>query len=182
MDFVQVIAGLDQSPELHMARLILILDAFAEDSQGEDIEGLAKLAKLDFLLRYPVVLKRALEAKGCSARAVCLADHESLSVESEMARYRFEPWDHRYRTLLSILVSKGLVSFSIEGQKVIIALTSTGRGTASQLAAYELFEQYSQRARLLKKHFNMTATRLMRLIYDTFPEIVALRPDEAILT
>lgn len=182
MDFVQVIADLDQSPALHMARLLLILDAFAEDSQGEAMEGLTKLAKLDFLLRYPVVLRRALEAKGYSTRAIRLADHESLSVESEMARYRFDPWDHRYRTLLSILVSKGLVSVSVEGRKVIIALTSAGRSTASQLAVHELFEQYSQRARLLKKHFNMTAIRLMRLIYDTFPEIVALRPDEAILT
>ena len=109
MDFVQTVADLDQSPELHVARLLVLLDAFAEDDQGGAIEGLTKLAKLDFLLRYPVMLERALEAKGRSIQDVQLEDHERYSVESEMVRYRFGPWDHRYREFLNILVAKGLV-------------------------------------------------------------------------
>ena len=88
MDIVKTIADLDQSPELHAARLLLLLDAFAEDGQCGAIEGLTKLAKLDFLLRYPVMLERALEAKGYSIRDVQLEDHERLSVESQMVRYR----------------------------------------------------------------------------------------------
>lgn len=182
MDFVQTVADLDQSPELHTARLLLLLDAFAEDGQGGAIEGLTKLAKLDFLLRYPVMLERALEAKGRSTRDVRLEDHERRSVESEMVRYRFGPWDHRYREFLNILVAKGLVSISVEGRKVVIAATEVGKDRARQLAADELFEQYSRRARLLQRHFDMTATNLMRFIYDTFPEIVSLRSNTPILT
>lgn len=182
MDFVRTVADLDQSPELHAARLLLLLDAFAEDGQGGAIEGLTKLAKLDFLLRYPVMLERALEAKGRSTRDIRLEDHERHSVESEMVRYRFGPWDHRYREFLNILVAKGLVSISIEGRKVVIAATEVGKDRARQLAADELFEQYSRRARLLQRHFDMTATNLMRFIYDTFPEIVSLRSNTPILT
>jgi hypothetical protein len=37
------------------------------------------------------------------------------------------------------------------------------------------------RARLLKKNFNMTPANLIRFIYHMSPEIVALRPNEAIL-
>ena len=68
------------------------------------MEGLTKLAKLDFLLRYPVMLERAVVAKGHSTRDVHLKDHERLSVESQMVRD--SPWDHRYRELLNILIGK----------------------------------------------------------------------------
>lgn len=182
MDFVETVANLDQSPELHAARLLVLLDAFAEDEQSGAIEGLTKLAKLDFLLRYPVMLERALNAKGCSTREVQLEDHERHSVESEMVRYRFGPWDHRYREFLNILVAKGLASISIEGRKVVITATEAGRDKARQLSNYDLFVQYGRRAKLLKRHFDLTATNLMRFIYDTFPEIVSLRSNAPIST
>jgi hypothetical protein len=182
MDFVQTIADLDQSPELHAVRLLLLLDAFAEDDQSGVIEGLTKLAKLDFLLRYPIMLERALQAKGRSTREVQLEDHECHSVESEMVRYRFGPWDHRYREFLNILVAKGLAFISIEGRKVVIAATEHGRDCARQIASDQLFEQYSRRAKLLKRHFDLTATNLMHFIYETFPEIVSLRSNAPIST
>src|SRR5687768_4099600 len=87
-DFVRAIADLDNSPDLHVARLLLLLDAFAENSTSGSIEGLTKLAKLDFLLRYPIMLERALDAKRRSTKQVQLEDHERQSVESEMVRYR----------------------------------------------------------------------------------------------
>jgi hypothetical protein len=182
MDFVQTVADIDQSPELHAARLLLLINAFAEDGQGGSIEGLTKLAKLDFLLRYPLMLERALRAKRRPTRDVQVEDHERHSVESEMVRYRFGPWDHRYPELLNILVAKGLVSISVEGRKVVIAATQQGRDCARRLASDQLFEQYSRRAKLLKKHFDVKATTLMEFIYDTFPEIVSLRSNTAIST
>jgi len=175
MDFVHTVADLDHSPELHVARLLILIDAFAEGDQSGAIEGLTKLAKLDFLLRYPIMLERALEAKGKSTRNVQLKNHERYSVESEMVRYRFGPWDHRYREFLNILLAKGLVSISIDGRTVVIAATEEGRDCAKQLASDQLFEQYSRRSKLLKRHFDMTATNLMRFIYETFPEIISLR-------
>lgn len=180
MDLVQAVADLDQSPNLHVARLLILLDAFSEDDHDGGIEGLTKLAKLDFLLRYPVMLELALKAKGRSVREVQLEEHERQSVESEMVRYRFGPWDHRYRKFLNILSAKGLTSISIEGRKVVITLTKQGRDLARQLTTQELFEQYSRRARLLKRHFDLTATNLMRFIYETFPEIITLRSNKVI--
>jgi hypothetical protein len=180
IDFVRAVADLDQSSELHVARLLILIDAFAEEDHGGAIEGLTKLAKLDFLLRYPILLERALEAKRQSIQGVQLEDHERYSVESEMVRYRFGPWDHRYREFLNILVAKGLVSISMEGRKVVITATEQGRYCAKQLASDQLFEQYSRRAKLLKRHFDMKATNLMRFIYETFPEIISLRSNAPI--
>ncbi len=180
MDLVETIAELDAAPDLHAARLLVLLATFSGPDGTGHVEGLTKLAKLDFLLRYPVMLERALAAKSHSTRDVQLEDHERISVESEMVRYRFGPWDHRYREFLNILVSKGLASIAIEGRKVVIAATERGRTVAAGLMADPMFDAYARRASLLKRHFDMTATNLMRFIYDTFPEIVTLRSNEAI--
>lgn len=182
MNIVEAVARLDQPTELHLARLLLLLDAFAEDSRNPSVDGLTKLAKLDFLLRYPVMLERALVAKRQPSRSVELGEHERQSVESAMVRYRFGPWDHRYREFLNILVAKDLATVAVEGRKVTIAATPAGRGVARQLALDPLFGPYVQRAKLLKRHFDMTATNLMRFIYDTFPEIVSLRSNVRIPT
>ena len=182
MDFVETIAALDGEPDLHAARLLVLISAFSGAGAGDAVEGLTKLAKLDFLLRYPVMLERALAAKGRSARDVQLEEHERLSVESEMVRYRFGPWDHRYREFLNILVGKGLVTLSVEGRKVVIALTDRGRNMAAELASSPVFQDYTRRSSLLKRHFDVQGTTLMRFIYDTFPEVVSLRSNEGIPT
>lgn len=182
MDLVETIAELDAEPELHAARLLLLISAFSGKSREDAVEGLTKLAKLDFLLRYPVMLERALAAKGRATRDVQLEDHERLSVESEMVRYRFGPWDHRYREFLNILVGKGLVAVNIEGRKVVIALTERGHALATEMTASPDFQDYAKRSLLLKRHFDVQATTLMRFIYNTFPEIVSLRSNERIPT
>ena len=95
MNLVEMIAELERQPYLHAARLLVLISAFSDAGQGSAVEGLTKLAKLDFLLRYPVMLERAVVAKGHSTRDVHLKDHERLSVESQMVRNRFGPWEHR---------------------------------------------------------------------------------------
>lgn len=182
MDVVEAVASLDGAPELHMARLLVLLNAFAASDGDGQVEGLTKLAKLDFLLRYPVMLDRALTAKGKSNREVGLEDHERHSVESQMVRYRFGPWDHRYREFLNVLIAKGLVTISVEGRKNVIMLSDKGKQVADELAADASFEPYVRRSILLKRNFDMTASNLMRFIYDTFPEVVTLRSNEAIPT
>ena len=182
MDLVEAVANLDSAPELHTARLLLLLNAFAGDEGDGVIEGLTKLAKLDFLLRYPAMLERALEARGRTTRDVQLEDNERQSVESQMVRYRFGPWDHRYREFLNILIAKGLVTVSIEGRTTVVMLTPQGRAVAERISDDPLFEKYVRRAEALKRHFDLTATNLMNFIYDTFPEVVTLRSNQAIPT
>lgn len=180
MDLVETIAELDAEPNLHAARLLVLISAFSGTGKEDAVEGLTKLAKLDFLLRYPVMLERALAVKGRSTHDVQLENHERLSVESQMVRYRFGPWDHRYREFLNILVGKGLVTVSVEGRKVVIGLTEAGRILASELSTSPEFQDYARRSSLLKRHFDVQAATLMRFIYETFPEVVSLRLNERI--
>ena len=179
-DIVETVAQLDDNVDLHAARLLILLRAFVRTDGNCTIEGITKLAKLDFLLRYPAMLERALSAKGRTIRDVKLEEHEKKSVESQMVRYRFGPWDHRYRALINLLIAKNLVSVAVDGRTVVLSLTSKGRCTACRLAEDPIFEPYVRRSRALKTHFDMKATNLMRFIYDTFPEIVTLRSNEPI--
>lgn len=179
MDLVEGVSGVDQSIDLHAARLLLLIAVFSAD-EGQAIEGMTKLAKLDFLLRYPLMLERALKAKGRSIQGVDIEDHERHSVESAMVRYRFGPWDHSYREVLNVLVAKGLACVSVEGRTVVIGATERGKKIAIELESNELFTPYAQRARIVRRHFDMTATNLMSFIYTTFPEVVSLRSNATI--
>ena len=174
MDYVEILADLDNQPVLHKSRLLLLLYVFAGDNNGNTIEGITKLAKLDFLLRYPTMLKRALEIKGESIKNLLIEDHELYSVESEMVRYRFGPWDHRYRFYLNLLIGEGLIKIISKGRTMIITLTEKGYNLASKINTNPLLQIYTKRAVILKRHFDITGTNLMKFIYDNFPEIVSL--------
>ncbi len=180
MDLIGAISALESRDPLHEGRLLVLLLAFAGDDNKGEIEGLTKIAKLDFLLRYPTFLQRALEKKHKSTKNVGLQQHEQLSVESKMVRYRFGPWDHRYRRFLNLAVAKGLARITVDGRTVKIGLTDTGATVARGLAASDAFADITRRAAILKTHFDMTASGLMRFIYEAFPEILSLRADSAI--
>ena len=180
MDLMLSIGDLETSESLHESRLLLLLNAFSGSDGEGSVDGLTKLAKLDFLLRYPTYLERALEKKGKSTKPVDIQPHEQKSVESKMVRYRFGPWDHRYRKLLNLLAAKGLIRLEVAGRTIKIALTDAGKECAQTLAESEENGDIVRRASSLKSHFDMTATGLMKFIYDTFPEILSLRSDQPI--
>lgn len=180
INIVHALAKLDDDQDLHSARILILLGSFTNADGSGAVEGLTKLAKLDFLLRYPVMLENALKRKGASPARARVEEHERQSVESAMVRYRFGPWDHRYRNVLNVLVGKGLVAVRIEGRTVVIALTARGRDVSASLRLRDSFEPYAARADVLRRYFDMTATNLMRFVYETFPSVVALRSNERI--
>ena len=97
-----------------------------------------------------------------------------------MVRYRYGPWDFRYRELLNELVGLGLVHVHVSGRTVEIGLTSPGAELADGLAADARFEETMRRARLLKRHLDLSASGLRDFVYQTFPEIADMRMREEI--
>ena len=163
-----------------MSRLLLLIDVFATPSGDGSIEGLTKLAKLDFLLRYPANLERALSARGAKAEEAQVLDFERNSVEASMVRYKYGPWDFRYRRFINLLVAKGLVHVYLKGRTVHLGITPAGRESARNLAGDEIFATLHERSTLLKRHLDLGATALMQFIYRTFPELINLAYGETI--
>jgi hypothetical protein len=163
-----------------LGRLLILIDAFAGRKGDQSIEGLTKLAKLDFLLRYPTYLERALKARNAEEAALKVQEFERTSIEARMVRFRFGPWDHRYRRFLNTLAGRGLVTVSTVGRTVIIGQTERGRAAANLLINAPEYAALKQRATFLKRHLDLQATRLMDFIYQTFPEVASLRLGETI--
>ena len=84
---------------------------------------IAPLTKLDFLLRYPNCLQRALDARDRDTTGASIQDYERTTIESKMVRFRYGPWDHRYRRWMALLVGKGLVRVDVEGRTVKLWLS-----------------------------------------------------------
>ena len=180
MNLFDVLSSLEDDYEIHIARLLILLKTFAGTKGNRTIDGLTKLVKLDFLLRYPVYLERALQVIGVSPNTAKVRDHERKSVESSMIRYRYGPWDPRYRRFVNLLVGKGLAQVSFRKRTIKIGLTVPGLEKASILCGDDNFKDLMYRTRLLREHFDMGATRLKEFIYETFPEIVSLQLGEEI--
>lgn len=179
-DTVQKLAGLDAASANHEGRLLLLIDAFSSGDKAEGVRGMTKLAKLDFLLRYPTFLERALQARRRPTQAVRLQDFERRSVESRMVRYRFGPWDHRYPEILRRLQARGLVTLQRDGRTIVMKTTAAGTKLSADLCKTGVFDDVSRRAATLNTHLNLAATNLMKFIYETFPEVVSLRSNEDI--
>lgn len=165
---------IDENEHLHQSRLLLLIGVIAGRNGNGTINGLSKLAKLDFLLRYPTCLERALKAISIPYEHVKVRDFERKSVESLMVMYRYGPWDFRYRRILNLLVGQGLVSIELNGRAFEIGITKLGMQTCSDLTMGPEFEIIVSRSRLIKRNFDMPNAKLSEFIYSTFPEISTL--------
>ncbi|MET8539479.1 hypothetical protein ABZW03_02310 [Kitasatospora sp. NPDC004799] len=154
----------------HEARILLLIDKFTTAKKG--LDGLTKLAKLDFLLRYPAMLDRLLTEddihwpQGAQPTA-----SERRAVESRMTRYKYGPWDQRYYSVLGSLAARGLITYS-GANRAEFRITANGAIAATALTATDEWAVVAQRIALLKRHFNKSGTALKTLIYDRLPDAV----------
>jgi DNA-binding PadR family transcriptional regulator len=142
------------------------------------IDGLTKLAKLDFFARYPEFFEAARAAVApIELREVSTQDAPEDAVEAAMVRHRYGPWDKRYYQVLAHLESKKLITVTKEKNSYRIALTDLGRERARALANRASFAPLVERMRAVKKTFGAkSGSSLKALIYRLFDEEVARRP------
>lgn len=175
LELVNALADTELDDNLHLARILMLLKAHSGRS-NKPIEGVTKLAKLDFLLRYPNCLERALIANGKSTEKAKILSFERSTIESKMIRFRYGPWDHRYRRWIALLVSKGLVHAGVEGRTVKLWITDRGKDVADDLKEASELETLALRAKLVSTNFGaMSGSALKDFVYRTFPEITDMR-------
>lgn len=63
MDLVQTIADLDESPELHVARLLVLIDAFSEGTKSELLKDSQSLPSSTFCFGTLLCLSELLMLK-----------------------------------------------------------------------------------------------------------------------
>lgn len=155
----------DEVVEFHAARLLLLLEICG---QRGHIDGLTKLAKLDFFVRYPEFFRKASLQLG--NEALVLLD----SIESGMVRHHYGPWDKRYYHVLSYLESKQLIEVNQYKKSFRFALTDHGKETAKRLEEKEEFHLLCEHMGQVKKIFGpMSGAAIKKLIYKIFDKEVA---------
>jgi hypothetical protein len=160
----------DDIVEFHAARLLLLILLCGVAGR---IDGLTKMAKLDFFSRYPEFFEAA--AKGQANEVPSAAPAEA--VESAMVRHHYGPWDKRYYHVLAHLEAKQLIRVSKVKKTYVIALTELGKERAQRLAEKVSFETLVVRMREIKKVFgSRTGSSLKNMIYSMFDTEVGRRP------
>lgn len=179
LEFFELVSSLDKNEDIHLARILVLLEAFQRE-EGPALVGITKLAKLDFLLRYPACFETAMIARNVSPKNLRVAEFEHATIESSMVRYRYGPWDHRYRRFLNLLAARGLITLAVNGRTVVIDLTNQGTKLAHRFSQAHEFEDVKFRAGMLRKYLDLGATRLMEFIYEEFPELNNMQLNEEI--
>jgi len=151
------------------ARLLLLIDGFSRKAGDvpRTLEGRIKLAKLDFLLRYPRQMARVLERR--NIKDAVLAELRELSTDdapfdARMVRYRYGPWDPAYyallgRDLVEMLPLPGGTGFGYR-------TTTRGAGLAATLRDDEAFAPVVARTVLLRRHLDLSGSTLKGLLYE----------------
>lgn len=167
----------EQSDQLHEARLLLLLRHAANRGTGT-VEGITKLAKIDFLLRYPRYLQRLVDKLNKERKRrieIPLQSFEVDTVESKMIRFRYGPWDPRYRRWIGILVAKGLADTYVQGKTVHVKLTDNGVKIANAIAEQEAFKDLDIRSGLIDKIVGSKSGQwLKETIYEVVPELTGM--------
>ena len=155
----------DDILEFHAGRLLLLFKICGVNNR---IEGLTKMAKLDFFVRYPEFFAVACKHLG--------KDHEGLPspVESEMVRHHYGPWDRRYYHVLAYLEGRGLIEACQDGATIVLGLSTKGDEIAGQLSKQPAYEQLTSHMRSVKRVLGARkGASLKKMIYELFDEEVA---------
>lgn len=168
----------------HQMRILLLVTAVAvSDGHSRKLDGLTKLAKLDFLVRYPSVAPRVLDDLDATDRRLH-APHDAgaTDVEASMTRYKYGPWDDRYYPVIGALVGRGLLRYS-KGRRGSVALapTPTGRRLANNLSRSEPWREISDRCyAIAQASGGLTGSALKDLIYRHLPALMD-RPQRQVI-
>jgi hypothetical protein len=154
----------DDVLEFHAARLLLLMRICGTAGR---MDGLTKMAKLDFFTRYPDFFEAARAAVEPESQSGSVDSSEA--VEASMVRHHYGPWDKRYYQVLAHLEARRLITVSKFKNSYQIALTTEGAEMAKALAKRPSFATLVERQKAVKKSFGgKSGTALKNLIYKLF--------------
>lgn len=157
----------DDITELHAARLLLLL---LHCGSNDKIDGLTKLAKLDFFVRYPKFFERiALHLDQAASAA-------TQQVESAMVRHHYGPWDKRYYQILGFLEARGLMAVAKCNHSYNFKLTPLGHDKAGSLSKSDVYRPLVDQMKAVRKLLGRkSGSQLKNLVYEVFDAEVKLR-------
>jgi hypothetical protein len=153
-------------------RILILIDEFSgSPKRPRVLEGRVKLAKLDFLIRYPQYLKRMLRYRNVPDDEWVSLSSETNPLQDRMIRYRYGPWDPSYYAVLGSLIGRGLVVAVPVQNGIGYRSTKDGHELASAISDEDAWGPLRERARVARRHFDYTGTSLKNWLYEAIPEM-----------
>lgn len=156
----------------HQSRVMMLIALVSANREHSGkLDGLTKLAKLDFLVRYPALAAEVLDDLDPDDPRLHLTAQDKAEptlVDDPMVRYKYGPWDDRYYPVIGALVSRGLVRYA-RGRRGSVALVATpaGKALASDLATNALWRDVADRCEAVSEASGgLTGNALKDLIYS----------------
>ena len=122
-------------------------------------------------------MERALEYLSKDTNAANIQEFERTTIESRMVRFRYGPWDERYRRWIGLLIAKGLAHTFVRGRTIHVEITEKGKQVAEQLAnlsELEILNLGSNKIREIKGLDNLENLEILHLISNEIKEIKGL--------
>lgn len=166
----------------HEVRVLLLVTAVSDTVEGGSLDGLGKLAKLDFLVRYPVFASRVLpEVQADDPRSHASASDHAIA-GSPVIRYRYGPWDERYYPVVGALVGRGLIEYVPDRRgSTTLRPTARGRTLAAEAGTSPAWAAVADRCALVSTHAgDLSGSRIAELIRRGLPEIDTRPHGEAV--
>lgn len=167
------------------ARLLILIDevgaAVEHSARVRVIHGTLKLAKLDFLLRYPEYLYQAVKIVSPSTEK-----YWNDVRAHPMSKYKMGPFEREYYNVFALLDSRGwtetIRSGGLLSRERSFFLTRLGREfIAAELAHEAKWKEHQEVARVIRQFFgNWTGAELKNFLYQQFPKISATGLDDTI--
>lgn len=157
----------DEVLEAHAARLLLLIAICGVADRATKlprIEGLTKLAKLDFFVRYPSFFSKITGAQ----------NDPRETIESKMIRHHYGPWDPRYYQILPYLEARGALHVEQVGNQYQFVLTNVGKDLSTRLSKQPSFTAMCEHMTRVKKALGkLSGSALKELVYNRFEKEVA---------
>ncbi|MFI7211587.1 hypothetical protein ACIBP4_12155 [Micromonospora maritima] len=146
----------------HQARVLLLIAAFSGRTRG--LRSLARMSRLDYLLRFPPVLQYiSLPDAANWPSAATPLPAERRATDLAFAASRYGLWTDRYTLILGALLGRQLVTV-VPGHLLEVITTSAGRAAATQLSDTSQWNRTRLRAEFLHRTLNISAARLDELL------------------
>lgn len=166
---------LDNSIPYHACRIALLIRIAGRPREVPVIDGRTKLAKLDFFVRYPVFLARAINIAGSQVLKEQAGDslQTRTTPESHMVRYRYGPWDQKYYSVFAFLLGKRLITIDIVNGIDHYASTAQGYRLTDELQHFSEWQEIAVRCELVGQLFEGKSGSFVKdFIYRHYPEVV----------
>lgn len=156
----------DDLIEFHASRILLLIYICGTKDQStklKKIDGLTKLAKLDFFVRYPEYFLRI-----AKFLEIVVENIRGQNQDSQMIRFHYGPWDKRYYQVIPYLEARRLILVDKQSNTYNFFLTGEGERLAQQFSVVNEFGpivDIMQNVKVLKKY---NGSQLKNFIYRVF--------------